>query len=80
MPTCRHDRVAISNLDGNRNQFPGGHKARPYDEAGGGSVGAAFMAARNRVRSVPGPGGSGSLAAAGCLACGGLGTRHARPY
>ena len=69
-----------SNLGGNRNQFLGGHKARPYDRAASGSVGADFISARNRVRSVPGPGGSGSLAAAGCLARGGLRTRHARPY
>ena len=29
---------------------PGGHKARPYDKTGGGSVGAAFMAARAAPR------------------------------
>ena len=31
---------------GNRNLVPGGHAGRPYEKAGGGSVGAGFMPAR----------------------------------
>ena len=39
-----------SNPGGNRNLVPGGHKARPYEETGGGAVGAACMAARAHRR------------------------------
>ena len=46
---------------GNRNLVSGGHTARPYEETGGGSVGAACMAARTapprriHLRPCPGP-------------------------
>ena len=39
-----------SNPGVNRDPVPGGHKARPYGETGGGSVGADFISARAHRR------------------------------